>query len=165
MRQSKSDAKLFFDSREHAKRRVQASPALRSSASVAALPPLAQGKHYSQHRGQWGQHFELRGDEGHIDAKAFGGRVRLERRDGAPPVGEQLRRILQRNLLRIVDLFKRWDVDGSGDVDADEFCEALGALGYDLPRAEAEALFDSFDSDASGSIDYRELQAALERDR
>ena len=52
----------------------------------------------------------------------------------------------------------------SVQVDPDEFFEAIGALGYDVPRTVADALFDRFDTDGSGTIDYRELHAVLKKE-
>ena len=63
--------------------------------------------------------------------------------------------------MRVMDLFRRWDVDDSGEVDPDEFHEALRALGYDGPQEETDALFADLDEDDSGAISYRELQRAL----
>ena len=162
LQKSKSDTVLFFESRQRYTR-----PQKPSSEKLPSLVEKkgrdAQGKRYSHHQGQWGQGFGLRAAK--ADDKAFGGRIQLVHGDGAPPIGEQLRRILQRNLLRMVDVFRRWDVDGSGEIDADEFYEAICALGYDVPPAEAERLFESFDLDGSGTVDYRELQAALQGER
>ena len=106
-----------------------------------------------------GQRFALRAAA--ADRRGFGGRIGLDKRPGAPPARVQLRRLLHRHVMRLVDLFTRWDVDGSGDLDPDEFYEAVWALGYDVPRADADALFDSLDADGSGLISYHELRAAL----
>lgn len=53
------------------------------------------------------------------------------------------------------------DEDGNGCVSKKEFRKAIAALGVDAPKAEVEALFDSFDPDRSGEIDYKEFQRAL----
>ena len=37
------------------------------------------------------------------------------------------------------------------------------ALGIDVPRKGVDALFDTFDPDGGGSIDYNELHKALKR--
>ena len=37
----------------------------------------------------------------------------------------------------------------------------MAALGYDAPKIEVDALFDSIDADESGLIDYEELKRAL----
>ena len=113
VRRSQSDSVLFFDPRHHRHPRPS-SPKLQGP----TLPPLPtagnQGKRYSQAQGNWGQRYELRADGS--DCRALGGRAQLDNAEGAPPLSEQLRRILQQHLLRALDLFRRWDEDGSGDV-------------------------------------------------
>ena len=90
-----------------------------------------------------------------------GSGTRLVEGDGAPSIDEQLWNMLQKNLLRVVDLFRQWDEDGSGEIDRDEFAEAIVALGYEAPREDVDRLFDRFDRDASGTLSYRELQRAI----
>ena len=54
--------------------------------------------------------------------------------------------------------FGEFDKDGNGAIDLLEFRELVAALGLEVERAEAEALFDSIDSDEEGTIDYEEFQ-------
>ena len=92
--------------------------------------------------------------------------------------------------LSAVELFERFDADGSGTIDADELTEVLRSVGYavrentviallaahcrgldeELDRSEfaavlreldARALFARFDADGSGTIDGDELARAL----
>lgn len=86
---------------------------------------------------------------------------RLESGPGALPVQIQLKGILRANMMRLTDLFRRWDSDGNGRIDKREFREAIGALGYDAPPAEVNRLFEEFDIDGSGVIDHREIHALL----
>ena len=51
----------------------------------------------------------------------------------------------------------RDDDDGNGTINKMEFRKVLPALGLQVDRAVAEELFDSFDADKSGEIDYKEL--------
>ena len=44
-----------------------------------------------------------------------------------------------------------------------EFFKAMRYLGLGVPQEEADALYDSFDPDGGGSIDYAELNKALKR--
>ena len=46
-------------------------------------------------------------------------------------------------------------------MDKSEFCKAMGLLGITSTRAELEALFGTFDADATGLIEYRELYRLL----
>ena len=66
---------------------------------------------------------------------------------------EQLRGILVANAVRVIDLFRQWDEDGSGLIDFDEFALGMRHLGLDASTDEVHRLFESFDPDQSGSID------------
>ena len=79
----------------------------------------------------------------------------------APPIAEQLRNALQKNLARVIDLFRDWDDNQDGSISKVEFRRAMPLLGLKVDRADADALFDSFEGDQSGSVDYGELQRQL----
>ena len=66
-------------------------------------------------------------------------------------------------LARVIDIFHDWDEDGSGTVSKREFTRALPMLGLTVAKAEAEALFDLFDGDGSGTIEYGELKKQLRK--
>jgi len=76
-------------------------------------------------------------------------------------VQQQLNKLLKQNGVRIIALFRDWDRDGDGKVSKKEFAMAMVALGYDAPRTDVDAVFDSFDSDRSGYIEYGELKRGL----
>ena len=76
-------------------------------------------------------------------------------------LGDQLRLALERNAMRVVDLFREWDDDASGRISKKEFRRALPAIGCKVPRAVADLVFDAMDPDGSGEIDYRELRQNL----
>ena len=78
-------------------------------------------------------------------------------------IQEQLRDVLTKHAVRVIDLFKEWDEDGDGTVSKKEFRKAVPALGLSAPRPEIDALFDSFDPDGSGSIEYAEFNKLLRR--
>ncbi len=64
-------------------------------------------------------------------------------------------------------LLKKYDKDGSGKMELDEFVElvfALRAINLDLADADAElkATFNKFDRNKSGKLDHKELRKALE---
>ena len=150
---------------------VNVLPSLRSSASVGRVRGLPPRRSHSRQQAAPGyashasNRLPLRALPP-LGSKAqralrLGGRVRIEQGDGAAPVREQLMRLLQVNLLRVCDLFRRWDVDGDGCIRNDEFFEAVWALGYEAPREETDALFESFDGDGSGTIEYAELHEML----
>jgi len=75
----------------------------------------------------------------------------------------QLRGILARSLDRSIDLFLQWDRDNSGRIDKAEFRMALAALGISAAKRAIDDTFESFDTDRSGSLDYRELHRRLRR--
>ena len=60
-------------------------------------------------------------------------------------------------------LTSRRDTDEDGTVSKKEFRRALPLLGLSAEKASADALYDSFDPDRSGSIDYKELAKVLKR--
>lgn len=67
---------------------------------------------------------------------------------------------------RVIDLFKRWDLNGDGEISLAEFEQALPELGFHECTAEqAQRLFAAFDHDGSGDISLRELQRTLMRAR
>ena len=90
------------------------------------------------------------------------GTTKIDMSEGAPPLKDQLRDALQKNLARVIDLFREWDDDGNGTVSKREFRLALPMLGLvGCPANVADELFDSFDKDGGGSVDYDELSRAL----
>ena len=82
-------------------------------------------------------------------------------RDGEKSVQEQLLDILKEHSVKLIDLFREWDDDGNGALDKKEMRRAIAALGYEAPKKEVDALFDSIDVDGSGWIEFEELKKAL----
>ena len=76
-------------------------------------------------------------------------------------VQEQLHDALKTHNVKLIDLFREWDDDGNGALDKKELRQAVAALGFEAPRKEIDALFDSIDDDSSGWIEYEELKDAL----
>ena len=109
----------------------------------------------------------LAGDDGVLDADEFATVAR--ERNLVPtiptafldPLEAKLRDVLVKNATRIVDLFREWDEDGGGTVDKKEFRVAMAALGANAPKAMCDKLFDTFDPDRSGSLEYNEISKAL----
>ena len=67
---------------------------------------------------------------------------------------------------RVIDFFKRWDEDMSGEIDKKEFRDGIAALTakQDLepvPKEGVAALFKLLDADGSGKIDLKELNKML----
>ena len=83
-----------------------------------------------------------------------------------PPPGElpqltELKQKLAANFGRVLDLFKKWDVDHDHTISIDELRLALGALQVHADEKALRVLFTELDADASGAIDYEELYQAL----
>ena len=86
--------------------------------------------------------------------------LKLSADDSVP---DQIRRWMQRNLLRVRDVFLQFDDDDNGRVDRSEFAKAMQELGFDDLDYAVGALFDSFDLDGNKVIDFRELHKLLVR--
>lgn len=80
---------------------------------------------------------------------------------GASSVLAMCRKALAADLRRTVDLFRAWDSDGSGMIDKREFGLALGSLVPDASPEVCNALFDVFDVDRSGTLEYYEIHQKL----
>ena len=78
-------------------------------------------------------------------------------------IAEQLRTILSKNAVRVIDLFREWDEDGDGVVSKKEFRKAMPLLGLEVPKKEIDALFESWDPDGSGRLELKEIEKQLRR--
>ena len=83
--------------------------------------------------------------------------------DSTASAEEQLRQALSQNLVRVTDLFRTWDENSDGTVNKGEFRRAVQLLGLHADPSSIDSLFDSFDPDASGTIDFRELNTLLRK--
>ena len=78
-------------------------------------------------------------------------------------LSDQLRIQLHDNHVTVTELFKSWDADGSGSIARDEFHEGLHRLGYDATAETIDVVFESFDVDHGGELEFLELKRALQR--
>ena len=76
---------------------------------------------------------------------------------------ELIKQRLGLNLGRVVDLFRRWDVNCDGEISIDELRMALSALDISCDEWELRALFEHLDTDRSQSINFHELNEALRK--
>ena len=77
-----------------------------------------------------------------------------------------LQQMAAKNHLKMMDVFQKFDSDGSGAIDQFEFEAALVELGlHDVPCLEARKVFESYDADSSGSLDMDELATMIKAGR
>ena len=81
--------------------------------------------------------------------------------DSDKSVADQLRDALSQSSTRVIELFRDWDTDGNGMVSKEEFHEAMGLLGFNVPAKDIDILFDSWDPDGSGVLSLDELKHEL----
>ena len=81
--------------------------------------------------------------------------------DSEQSIAEQLRGALSATGARVIDLFREWDTDGDGKISKKEFRKAMPMLGFDVPVADIDKLFDANDPDGSGEMDFKELKQML----
>ena len=56
---------------------------------------------------------------------------------------------------RLIDVFRSFDVDGSGTLSHDEFYKGMERLDINLSHSEVTTLIDEVDNNGDGEIDYR----------
>jgi len=54
--------------------------------------------------------------------------------------------------------FDKFDKDGNGKIDLQEFRELVAALGDTNEPAQVEAIFDEIDEDETGMVDFAEFE-------
>ena len=60
-----------------------------------------------------------------------------------------------------MDVFRKFDADGSGTIEKGEFRNAIAKMGFDAPDDCIDELFDEVDDDGSGTVDFKELNSIL----
>jgi Ca2+-binding EF-hand superfamily protein len=83
--------------------------------------------------------------------------------DKTKTVAQLLKEYLSSKNMRVMDLFRDFDADGSGEIDRNEWIAAWAKIGADFPKQVIEAAFDEFDPNKSGSIDFEELNKFLKK--
>ena len=83
--------------------------------------------------------------------------------DESLPLAPQIREALQKHAIRVLDLFREWDANGDGQISKKEFRKAMPMLGMDLPTKAIDELFDQYDPDKSGVMEFAELQKMLRK--
>ena len=96
-----------------------------------------------------------------VDYRALGATlIKFTPKPAPPPpskaMQEKLKDALGTRLNEMVDLFKKWDIDGNGLIDKAEFRKAVAALGVQYDDEIVDAVFEGYDADGSGEMEYKE---------
>ena len=70
---------------------------------------------------------------------------------------------LKAKKIKVSDLKNKWDSDGNGKLDRNEFNKNIMSLGFEASDEEYNELFDSLDVDHSGSLASKELVESLKQ--
>lgn len=62
------------------------------------------------------------------------------------------------SIVEIDKLFRNWDGDASGSLSKAGFGRALAHVGLHVAQADADFIYDSFDTDGSGEVDFAEAR-------
>ena len=82
---------------------------------------------------------------------------------GLDQVDEQIRDYLSQKGVRVIELFRQWDDDETGQIEKKEFRRGMKELGLSVGKAQLDELFDSWDADKTGVLTIDELQKLLRR--
>ena len=74
-----------------------------------------------------------------------------------------LREMLQRSAARVMDLLHKLDPTGRGAVDLPDFIKGVKQMGYDASDEDLTMLFNEWDSNRSGLLEFKELNAQMRR--
>ena len=64
---------------------------------------------------------------------------------------------------RLVEMWNDWDHDDTGALTMTDFRRGVELCGYDVDKACSEKLFKRIDADNTGTIEYKELRALLDK--
>ena len=70
---------------------------------------------------------------------------------GLDQVDEQIRDYLSQKGVRVIELFRQWDDDGTGKIEKKEFRRGMKELGLTVGEKQLDELFDMWDPDKSGA--------------
>ena len=70
---------------------------------------------------------------------------------------------IKKEQLKVIDMFYKIDVDGSGEIEPTEFVEALAKMGLRLTPAELDAVVYELDVDGDGTVELHEYMHQMKR--
>ena len=71
---------------------------------------------------------------------------------------------IKKEQLKVIDMFFKIDVDGSGEIEPAEFVQAVSKMGLKLTQEELDAVVHEMDVDGDGFLSEAEIKA-LGQDR
>jgi len=80
---------------------------------------------------------------------------------GGESMVSRLRDALVANPVRMIDLLRTWDKDGSNTISPDEFCRALRGYGCPASERDIKELFHRWDSNGDGQLSLIEINNIL----
>ena len=70
---------------------------------------------------------------------------------GLEQVDEQIRDYLSKKGVRVIELFRQWDDDETGQIEKKEFRRGMKELGCNISKKQLDTLFDMWDPDKTGA--------------
>lgn len=67
------------------------------------------------------------------------------------------------NSISLVTFFKKFDTSGDGRLSKDELTSVFAALNFKINEVDMNSVFEFFDLDGSGSINYKEFLKKMRR--
>jgi Ca2+-binding EF-hand superfamily protein len=63
---------------------------------------------------------------------------------------------IKKEQLKVIDMFYKIDVDGSGEIEPAEFVQAISKMGLKLSQEELDAVVHELDVDGDGTVELHE---------
>jgi Ca2+-binding EF-hand superfamily protein len=87
--------------------------------------------------------------------------VKLATLKETPSTASRFGALLMKKNLKPADVFTKWDLNGDGSIDRDEFKKDISGLGFESTDEEAGELFEQWDKDGDGTISYEEMRIGI----
>ena len=87
--------------------------------------------------------------------------IEIPAKELATELASWLKIALEKANMRAIELFRDWDSGAKGHVERAEFVRGVHQLGVQHSEVDIGRIFDTWDADGSGTLDYRELERAV----